>query len=122
MYNNSEETMTFVDVLYDNEFYDNQDIVFEITGFTTGQEIGPYENKEIIITFKYKNAEIPENNVLKSYLNFNIKRANRLVLANDVESTENYLTSSVPKDQIETIKFELGKEPTEGIISKFDAS
>ena len=122
VHNNSEETMTFVDVLYDNEFYDNQDIVFEISGFTPGQEIGPYENKEIIITFKYKNAEIPENNVLKSYLNFNIKRANRLVLANDVESTENYLTSSVPKEQIETIKFEQGEEPTEGIISKFDAS
>ena len=129
VYNSSTETVPFVGVVYDDDFYDNPDIIFEITteGFQIGQSISPGETKEVYITFQYKNATteiVPENTVLKSYLNFKMAEPNRMVVANDGDSTSNYLTSSVPKEKIESIKFEQGKEPeySEKIISRFDAS
>ena len=129
VYNSSTETVPFVGVVYDDDFYDNPDIIFEITkeGFQIGQTINPGETKEVYITFKYKNATtgiVPENTVLKSYLNFKMAEPNRMVVANDGDSTSNYLTSSVSKEKIESIKFEQGKEPeySEKIISRFDAS
>ena len=63
IYNNSEETYPFVAVLYDEEFYDNPDIVFEISGFSIGETIGAKETKELYITFKYKNQTIPEKTI-----------------------------------------------------------
>ena len=129
VYNSSTETVPFVGVVYDDDFYDNPDITFEITqeGFQIGQTIAPSETKEVYITFKYKNATtgiVPENTVLKSYLNFKMAEPNRMVVANEGDSTSNYLTSSMPKEKIESIKFEQGKEPeySEKIISRFDAS
>ena len=53
VYNKGEEVAIFKEVLYGDEFYDNTDITFEITGFKPGEKIGPSESKDIIITFKY---------------------------------------------------------------------
>ena len=129
VYNSSTETVPFVGVVYDDDFYDNPDITFEITaeGFQIGQTIAPGETKEVYITFKYKNATtgtVLENPALKSYLNFKMAEPNRMVVAKNGDSTSNYLTSSVPKEKIESIKFGQGKEPeySEKIISRFDAS
>ncbi len=128
VYNSSEEEVPFVGVVYDDDFYDNSDIAFEITtdGFQVGETIAPGEIKEVYITFKYKEAtgNVPENTVLKSYLNFKMAEPNRMVVANEGDSTSNYLTSSIPKEKIESIKFEQGNEPeySEKIISRFDAS
>ena len=126
VYNSSEETVPFVGIVYGDEFYDNPNIVYEIKeGFQIGQTIGPNETKEIYITFKYKDISIvPEDTILKSYLNFKMTAPNRLVQAKNSESSSNYLTSSIPKEKIETIKFEQGREPeyTEDIIERFDAS
>ena len=72
VYNSSEETVPFVGIVYGDEFYDNPNIVYEIKeGFQIGQTIGPNETKEIYITFKYKDTStVPEDTILKSYLNF----------------------------------------------------
>ena len=124
VYNNSEESVPFNGVVYDNDFYDNSEIVFDISGFEIGQTIEPGETKEIIITFRYRDniENVPEKTVLKSYLNFKMSERNRMVAVKEVSST-NYLTSTVSKDKIEYIKFERGKEPTNiEIISRFDAS
>ena len=129
VYNSSTETVPFVGVVYDDDFYDNPDIIFEITkeGFQIGQTINPGETKEVYITFKYKNTTtgiMPENTVLKSYLNFKMAEPNRMILATNSTETENYLKSTVSKEKIESIKFEQGKEPeySEKIIERFDAS
>ena len=122
VYNNAQESIPFVGVIYDEEFYDNPNIEFEISGFTIGQVIGSQESQEIIITFKYKDGVIPENNVLTSYINFKFAQPNRLRLATDVGSTGNFLNSAETKNQIEKISFKYGKEPDEGVISTFDAS
>ena len=122
VYNNSEERLPFTGVRHGDEYYDNNDIIFEVNGFKPGQTIEPKETKDIIITFKYKN-NIPENTVLKSYLNFKMSNPNRMVTADSGDASTNYLTGTVTKDKIETVKFEMGKEPTDvNIISKFDAS
>ena len=122
VYNNSEERQPFTGVRYGDEYYDNNDIIFEVNGFKPGQTIEPKETKDIIITFKYKN-NIPENTVLKSYLNFKMSAPNRMVMADGGDASTNYLTGTVTKDKIESVKFEMGKEPTGvNIISKFDAS
>ena len=126
-YNNSSNSYPFLDVLYDGksgEFYDNQNIIFEIdsSGFKVGDTINAKETKEIYITFKYKNGIIPEKTVLNSYINFRIAEPNRLVVAGDVASTGNYLGSTITKDKIETISFKLGKEEPQGTVASFDAS
>ena len=122
VYNNSEERQPFTGVRHGDEYYDNNDIIFEVNGFKPGQTIEPKETKDIIITFKYKN-NIPENTVLKSYLNFKMSNPNRMVTSDSGAASTNYLTGTVAKDKIETVKFEMGKEPTDvNIISKFDAS
>ena len=122
VYNNSEERQPFTGVRYGDEYYDNNDIIFEVNGFKPGQTIEPKETKDIIITFKYKN-NIPENTVLKSYLNFKMSAPNRMVMADGGDASTNYLIGTVTKDKIESVKFEMGKEPTGvNIISKFDAS
>ena len=61
----------FQGVQYDAEFYDNEDIDFEITGLTIGDLISANETKVVNITFKYKEQKAHyENTVLNSYLNF----------------------------------------------------
>ena len=133
VYNNSENTYPFLTTLFDEEFYDNPNIVFEIkdTGFKVGDLINGKETKEIYITFKYKDGVLPENKTLNSNINFKIAEPNRLVLANSVkndedgnviESTMNYLNSTISRDKIKTVKFELGTLVPEGTIASFDAS
>ena len=127
VYNNANETMQFSKVIYDESLdvsYDNPDITFEISGFTVGQTIEPNETKEIIIKFKYKDqSSVPENTVLNSYIQFKMTRINRMVLAQYGSNTSKYLTGTILRNQIESVKFEQGKEPTStDIIEKFDAS
>ena len=126
VHNNSTELVPFVGVVYDDDFYDNANIIFEITqeGFQIGETIEPNETKEIYITFKYKDTtgKVPEDTILKSYLNFKMSEPNRMVLATTANGK--YLTSSITREQIETIKFEQGREPeySDKIIERFDAS
>ena len=74
VYNSSKDIYKFTEVKYDKEFYDNEAITFEITGFIPEQKIQPNETKEILITFKYKDTTaVPANRILNSYLNFNME-------------------------------------------------
>lgn len=124
VYNNSENTYPFVGVLYDEEFYDNPDINFEISGFNIGETIGAKETKELYITFKYKNQTIPEKTILSSYINFKIAEPNRLMATASSEATKTYLRGTITKEKIEEIEFAQGTQPPEGTINElsFDAS
>lgn len=124
VYNNAIEAAVFEKVTYGEEFYDNEEITYEIEGFTPGQTIGSKETKEIIIIFKYKDqTTVPANKILNSYLNFEMIVPNRMVLAQKGDNTSKYLTGSILKNQIESVKFKKGEEPTStDILAKFDAS
>ena len=119
VYNNSTKTGTFLDVIYNSENYDNQDIVYEIqdTGFKIEDTIAPKEKKDILIKFKYKNSTLATNNVLNSYLNFKIAEPNML---KQVTSSGNYF-GAVDRTKIEKISFELGTIP-QNYTQSFDAS
>ena len=122
VYNSYADTAVFSDILYGDEFYDNTDITFEITGFKPGEKIGPSESKDIIITFKYSGTTVPSNNVLNSYLNFKITVPNRMVAGS---KATNYLKGNIARNNIETITFKLGKKsdiPVTKVKSQFDAS
>lgn len=121
VYNKGTEEAIFQKITYANDFYDNNDIIFDITGFTTGEKIGPGESRDIIITFKYKGTTVPDNNVLNSYLNFKITPPNRMM----ANSRYNYyLRGDIANTKIETITFKQGKKSdiTADIKSEFDAS
>ena len=45
VHNNSNDEVPFLGVVYDDEFYDNKDITFDITGFIAGQIKNPNETK-----------------------------------------------------------------------------
>lgn len=123
VYNSSDEDVPFTEVIYGNEFYDNENIVFELSGFTIGQTIGPKETKDILITFKYKDGTIPDNQTLNSYLNFKLKVPNRIMAVNNwPNATDKFLTGTVTREKIEKVSFKKGKEPETTVISKFDAS
>ena len=119
VYNNSTKTGTFLDVIYDQANYDNQDIVYEIqdTGFKLYDTIAPKEKKDILIKFKYKDSTLATNNVLNSYLNFKIAEPNML---KQVTSSGNYF-GAVDRTKIEKISFELGTIP-KNYTQSFDAS
>jgi len=70
LYNNSASTYQFYSVTHQDDFYDNENIDFNITGFSLGDKIGAKETKYTYITFKYKNG-IPSQTILTSYLKFN---------------------------------------------------
>ena len=127
VYNKGTEEAVFQKITYANDFYDNNDIIFDISGFTTGEKIGPGESKDIIIKFKYKGTTVPDNNVLNSYLNFIIKIPNRMMANPNYRYSYNdykYLRGDIDATKIATIKFKMGKESdiTAEIKSKFDAS
>ncbi len=130
VYNKGTEGAIFQKITYANDFYDNNDIIFEISGFTTGETIASNESKEIIIKFKYKGTTVPDNNVLNSYLNFVIKAPNRMTVASNPGPNEDgalYFSgqnSEIRCYQIETIAFKKGKESdiAEEIKYKFDVS
>ncbi len=126
VYNKGTEEAVFQKITYANDFYDNNDIIFDISGFTTGEKIGPGESRDIIIEFKYKGTTMPDNNVLNSYLNFVIKVPNRMMAnpAPDYILSYKYLTGDIDNTKIETISFKQGKKSdiTVEIKSEFDAS
>ena len=123
VYNAYATEAKFTEVVYDNDFYDNQNITFEISGFKQGDIIESKATKDITVTFKYKSSTVPSNKVLNSYLNFKIEKINRLMVARvDYSSNSVYLRSSVAKNKIESIQFKKGTDIPETATNTFDAS
>ena len=120
VYNNGDKNETYLGAIYDEEFYDNLGIIFEVEGINLDDEIAPKETKEFTIKFKYKDGIIPDSNILNSYINFKFGDPNRLMFAD--YQAETYLNSGIARDKIEDIKFVYGEVPSSGVISFFDAS
>lgn len=71
-YNKSTDDYMFdmVLYLYDDEFYDNENITFSISEIQKGDILKSSQYCTLRITFYYKTDTIPDNNVLNSYLYF----------------------------------------------------
>ncbi len=70
VYNNSDYDYYFSEVMYSNDFYDNTDIVFELTGLEINDLLKSKSSLTFYITFKYGDIDSINSNVLNSYLNF----------------------------------------------------
>ena len=88
VYNRDNFDYYFNDVLYDNLFYDNENIVFHLNGLSPGDIVSSHEEKQFTITFSYKENTTPSStvNVLNSYLNFSFK-ANHTVTYQNISNT-----------------------------------
>lgn len=98
IFNNTLEKQTFTGVKYEGEFYDNENIVFELDGLAVGDSLEPNESKTFNISFHYLDYNIVSNNVLKSYLNFEFKRIYSVQYINfsdDEVTTNNYPTMAI---------------------------
>lgn len=90
--NSLQEAKTYSDTIYDDSFYDNSDITFEVTGISPGEAISPGQTKTFNITFKYAEVKANyENTILNSYLNFKfedpIPTTSALKTGSDINST-----------------------------------
>ncbi len=92
--NNTQETKYFDKVVYDNNFYDNENIDFTLNGITSGYMLSPGNSVSFTITFKYSDEYIASNpndfdNILNSYINFKFKKGYSITYSN-INNTSNY--------------------------------
>lgn len=72
-YNNSSIDHTYQGAIYDKDFYDNENIIFNITGLSEGDKILAKGEKTLTIKFNYKDKEKITNTILNSVINFQFK-------------------------------------------------
>ena len=87
LYNNSESSQTFNGVKYDTSFYDNENIVFELSGLNVGDQLIAKSSVTFTVTFHYLDYVLASSNSLNSYLNFEFKRSFSVQYVN-VSSTD----------------------------------
>ena len=72
--NLSNKEKIFTGVIFDDEFYDNENITYELVGLDVGDTVAGGESKTFTVKFKYLDQENPPTNtVLNSVIKFNFK-------------------------------------------------
>lgn len=87
LYNSNDDDYFFKGTIFDDEFYSNSDIIFELDGLDIGTFIKAKNNLTFKITFHYKDNVVSSSNVLNSYLNFEFARnhfANYILATNPI--------------------------------------
>lgn len=118
--NTLNEAYTFAGVIYDPNFYDNANIVYEVSGINIGDKIEPNEIKTLMITFKY-NGTILLNNTLNSFLNFKFQKE-EIIPANNIQTVIEE-TGNLPIDKIastEPIQEKVISEEKTNIVNQED--
>ena len=119
--NMSSDNVLFDKVVYGESFYDNNDIVFELTNLNPNDPLNAGQTINFQITFKYK-TDLTEvtNNVLNSYLNFKFKMENGVIITFDsnggtsVNSMEQI--SGNPIGELPTSTKEICENPEESTL------
>ncbi len=70
----------FDGAVYEQEFYDNPNITYELNGLSIGDVLASNQSVTFTITYKYTGTDI-SNNILNSYINFSF---------NDIETINSY--------------------------------
>ena len=97
IYNGLEYNYQFVSAEFDNNFYDNTDITFEISDeLNTNTILEPTDSVVFYITFKYASGVTPssENNILNGYVNINFEFAPTVVATYDYTGNEQFFKAS----------------------------
>lgn len=82
IYNSSDSDLYFVKVKYDEQFYDNSNIIFKLDGIEPGFNLQSKQYITFNITFSYLEDSTLNNNVLNSYLNFEFKQKYNVTYVN----------------------------------------
>ena len=70
----------FDGAIYEQEFYDNTNITYELNGLSIGDVLASNQSVTFTITYKYTGTDI-SNNILNSFINFSF---------NDIETINSY--------------------------------
>ncbi len=106
IYNSTDSDYKFNDAIYmlGTDTYDNENIAFSLEGLSNGDIISSKETKSFNITFYYKDNIIPDNNQLRSFINFKFEKNVQLASAGTLNSNlsngifgDSIYTSSVEK-------------------------
>ena len=97
--NTTNNNYAFKELIYGNEFYDNQDIEVT-TNIQKGTMINKNQTLELTLTFKYKeNIREIENNTLNSVINIKFEKYYTITYKNIINN--NYPTIIFPNETIE---------------------
>ena len=85
VYNNTNDDYAFKSTTFDQNFYDNDGIKFELNGISKNTIVPSKQSKKFTITFSYENGA-NVSNTLNSYLNFSFGK-NHTITYMDIEGT-----------------------------------
>lgn len=72
--NLSDKEKKFTGVVFDDEFYDNENITYELTGLNVGDTVLAGATKTFTVKFKYADTSVPPTNtLLNSVIKFNFE-------------------------------------------------
>ena len=104
--NLTDENYVFSNVVYDDDFYDNNNITYELNGISHGSVLSANQSVTFNVTFKYTGTDI-SNNTLNSFLNFKFKKENYVTVTFNTNGG-----SPVPSDLELNAGDEIGTLPT----------
>lgn len=90
IYNSSAQDYYFAETKYVDDFYDNANIKFELTGLNIGDILKSKESVTFDITFLYAVDVIPEIRTLNSYIKFSFENTYNVTYANIDNSGSEY--------------------------------
>lgn len=104
VYNSANIDFSYLKTSFDYEFYDNDNITFELTNLNVDDTIKPKQYLKFNITFKYKEGITPSstNNSLNCYLNFLFLHKIRYLES----SGEQYIDTGIKPNQSTTLEME----------------
>lgn len=101
--NDTENTFKYIKAIHDDniEFYDNNNITYNVEGISEGEIMLPDAEKKIILTFKYSTTDT-QNSTLNSYINIKFNKIFKIKYAG-IEG--NNLIDSIEEGKAESINF-----------------
>ena len=101
--NDTDNAYKFIKAIHDDnlEFYDNDNITYNVEGITEGEIMLPDAEKKIILTFKYSTTDT-QNSTLNSYINI---KFNKIFKIKYIGIEGNNLISSIEEGKTETVIF-----------------
>ena len=113
--NDTNDNYIFTGTSFDPDFYDNNNIIFNINGLSTGYELNPNGSKTFTITFSYAGSNT-SNPVLNSYISFDFEKYYTITYTHINTSGHNYPTYILDSETTKSFTFS-GDVPADVSIS-----
>jgi len=87
--NTTTEDYDYIGSIYDNNFYDNNNITYDVTGLTVGDQLLAGQTVTFNLTFRYTGTDT-SNNTLNSYIQFRFQKHNSATIHFNSNGGESY--------------------------------